>query len=63
MSTLETQPLYCPVSQLVYAASRQQVTDVWVAGRRLLQNRQLTTINLVELQAKIAVWQQRLAEK
>ncbi|MDP3007540.1 MAG: TRZ/ATZ family hydrolase [Methylococcales bacterium] len=63
MSTLETQPLYCPVSQLVYAASRQQVTDVWVAGRRLLQNRQLTTVNLAELQAKIAVWQQRLAEK
>jgi 5-methylthioadenosine/S-adenosylhomocysteine deaminase len=63
MSTLETQPLYCPVSQLVYAASRQQVTDVWVAGRRLLHNRQLTTVNLAELQAKIEVWQQRLAEK
>ncbi|MDP3840806.1 MAG: TRZ/ATZ family hydrolase, partial [Methylococcales bacterium] len=63
LSQLETQPLYCPVSQLVYAASRQQVTDVWVAGRRLLHNRQLTTLNLAELQEKIAVWQQRLAEK
>lgn len=63
LSQLETQPLYCPVSHIVYAASRQQVTDVWVAGQRLLQNRQLTTINLAELTAKIAVWQQRLAEK
>jgi len=63
LNQLETQPLYCPVSHIVYAASRQQVTDVWVAGRRLLHNRQLTTLNLAELQAKIAVWQQRLAEK
>jgi 5-methylthioadenosine/S-adenosylhomocysteine deaminase len=63
LSTLETQPLYCPVSQIVYAASRQQVTDVWVAGKRLLQQRQLTTLNIDELSAKVAVWQQRLAEK
>ncbi len=63
LSLLETRPLYCPVSQIVYAASRQQVTDVWVAGKRLLQQRQLTTINLNELHSKIAVWQQRLAQK
>jgi 5-methylthioadenosine/S-adenosylhomocysteine deaminase len=58
---LETQPLYCPVSQIVYAASRQQVTDVWVAGRQLLKQRQLTTVNLAALKIKIAEWQQRLS--
>ena len=58
---LETQPLYDPVSQIVYAASRQQVTDVWIAGKRLLQQRQLTTFNLHELKEKVTVWQQRLA--
>jgi len=58
---LETQPLYCPVSQIVYAASRQQVTDVWVAGKRLLKQRQLTTLNVADLKAKIADWQQRLS--
>jgi 5-methylthioadenosine/S-adenosylhomocysteine deaminase len=61
LNHLETQPLYCPVSQIVYAASRQQVTDVWLAGRRLLKQRQLTTINSDDLKAKIAVWQQRLS--
>ena len=61
LNHMETQPLYCPVSQIVYAASRQQVTDVWVAGRRLLKQRQLTTINSDDLKAKIAVWQQRLS--
>jgi 5-methylthioadenosine/S-adenosylhomocysteine deaminase len=63
LSQLETQPLYCPVSHIVYAASRQQVTDVWVAGRRLLKQRKLTTIDLTELYKKTAMWQQRLAEK
>ncbi|MDD1605452.1 MAG: TRZ/ATZ family hydrolase [Methylococcaceae bacterium] len=63
LNTLETQPLYDPLSHIVYSASRQQVTDVWVAGKRLLHNRQLTTVNLTELQVKIAIWQQRLAEK
>ncbi len=61
LSYLETQPLYCPVSQIVYAASRQQVTDVWVAGKRLLKQRQLTTINVDDLKAKIAGWQKRLS--
>ena len=61
LSNLETQPLYCPVSQIVYAASRQQVTDVWVAGKRLLNGRELTTIDINELKDKAAEWQKRLA--
>ncbi|WP_031437829.1 TRZ/ATZ family hydrolase [Methylobacter tundripaludum] len=61
LSHLETQPLYCPISQIVYAASRQQVTDVWVAGKRLLKQRHLTTVNVDELRTKIAEWQERLA--
>jgi len=60
LEQLETQPLYDPVSQIVYAASRQQVTDVWVAGKQLLKQRELTTINIDELNIKIAEWQQRL---
>jgi 5-methylthioadenosine/S-adenosylhomocysteine deaminase len=61
LTYLETQPLYCPVSQIVYAASRQQVTDVWVAGKRLLNQRQLTTINIDDLKAKNVEWQHRLS--
>ena len=60
LSTLENQPLYCPVSQIVYAASRQHVSDVWVAGKHLLNKRQLTTFNVADLKKKSAKWQQRL---
>ena len=34
---LETQPMHHVVSQLVYAAGRQQVSDVWIAGGRKLR--------------------------
>ena len=33
------------VSHLVYVADRNHVTDVWVAGQQLLDNKRLTTIN------------------
>lgn len=61
LSDVETQPVFNPLAQLVYAASRHQVSDVWVAGKRLLNKRQLTTLDLQDLRQRAAVWQQRLA--
>jgi 5-methylthioadenosine/S-adenosylhomocysteine deaminase len=63
LNALETQPLYCPISQIVYAANRNQVSDVWVAGQHLLKSRELTTFDMTELQNNIEKWQLRLAEK
>jgi 5-methylthioadenosine/S-adenosylhomocysteine deaminase len=60
LSELETQPLYDPVSQLVYAAGRQQVTDVWVAGQHLLKDRRLTTLDESEALARAACWRDRI---
>ena len=60
LEQIETQPLYHPASQIVYAASRQQVTDVWVAGKQLLKNRQLTTLDEKELLKKAAVWRGKI---
>ena len=45
MSSLNTLPLYNPISHLVYAANSNQVSDVWVAGKQLLAQGQLTTID------------------
>jgi 5-methylthioadenosine/S-adenosylhomocysteine deaminase len=60
MGDIETQPLFDPISDLVYAASRHQVTDVWVAGRRLLHSRQLTTLDCFDIAARAAGWRERL---
>jgi 5-methylthioadenosine/S-adenosylhomocysteine deaminase len=60
LDTIETQPLYDPVSQLVYACGRDQVTDVWVAGQHLLKERQLTTLDIQEILHRARDWQARI---
>ncbi len=60
LEEIETLPLYHPISQIVYAASRQQVTDVWVAGKQLMKNRKLTTLDEKELMAKAQYWQKKI---
>jgi 5-methylthioadenosine/S-adenosylhomocysteine deaminase len=57
---IETQPLFHPISDLVYAASRHQVSDVWVAGRRLLKQRELTTLDAGDIRHKAAAWREKL---
>ncbi len=61
LEALELSPSYHPLSHLVYAAGRENVDDVWVAGRRLLENRRLTTLDEQELAARAKSWQQRMA--
>ncbi|HHJ17394.1 MAG TPA: TRZ/ATZ family hydrolase [Gammaproteobacteria bacterium] len=61
LCALETQPLYDPVSQLVYAAGREQVSDVWVAGQQVLKNRELTHLDSQELIQRARGWQTRIA--
>lgn len=62
LNTIESQPCYHPVSQLLYATDRSQVTDLWVNGEQLLNQRQLTRIDLADLLARVRVWQQKLME-
>ena len=57
MSGIEQQPLYDPISQLVYSSNRDQVTDVWVAGKQLLQERNLLTLDQQEILQKSREWQ------
>jgi 5-methylthioadenosine/S-adenosylhomocysteine deaminase len=60
LDQLETQPCYHPVSQIVYGASRNQVTDVWVGGKQLLKNRELTTLDEKELLNQAKMWRTRI---
>jgi 5-methylthioadenosine/S-adenosylhomocysteine deaminase len=43
--TIETIPVYDPVSHLVNCSSREHVTDVWIAGKQVLTDRILNTID------------------
>ena len=61
LGSMETQPVYHPLSQLVYATGRDKVTDVWVAGKQLLRDRNLTTMDSHEIIARTAEWQVRIS--
>jgi len=61
LSAVETQPVYHPISHLVYAVGRHQVTDVWVAGRHVLRDRLLTTCDEAELIERARQWGDRIA--
>jgi len=62
LSAIETQPLYNPISQIVYAAARSQVSDVWVDGKCLLKNRELTTLDETHLKFISDSWHNKLKE-
>jgi 5-methylthioadenosine/S-adenosylhomocysteine deaminase len=56
----QTQPLNDLAGQIVHAVSRDQVSDVWVAGRELLTRGELTTINLDDVLRRARLWKQRI---
>jgi len=62
LGSLETQPLYHPISQLVYATGRDKVTDVWIAGKPVLHDGRLTTLDQREIVNRAAEWQGRISE-
>jgi 5-methylthioadenosine/S-adenosylhomocysteine deaminase len=61
MDRIETQPLYDPISQIVYATGRQHVTDVWIDGRAQLRDGALTSIDAAALIANARQWRERIA--
>ncbi len=60
MGQLETQPLHHVVSQLVYACGRHQVSDVWIAGKRKLRERQLVGMEPAAIVANARQWRDRI---
>lgn len=61
LSPLETQPLHHVVSQIVYAAGRHQVGDVWIAGKQKLRARELLDMDTGALVANAKQWRARIA--
>jgi 5-methylthioadenosine/S-adenosylhomocysteine deaminase len=60
LSALDALPCYDPVSHLVHAVGREAVTDVWVAGKRVVADRALQTADPSALAASARLWQERL---
>ena len=57
----ELSPCYDPVSHVVYAAGRGQVSHVWVAGEARVERGRLAGFENRSLNSRILLWQNKLA--
>lgn len=61
LSGLAQQPVYEPVSQLIYASGRDCVRHVWVGGKQLLDDGKLTRLDEERLIAVAGEWGRKIA--
>jgi len=60
LSRPASQPVFSPISQLVYTTSRDQVTDVWIAGQQLLEDGRPLVADSEAIMARASAWADKL---
>ena len=61
LDNIATEPVYNPVSQIVYASQASDVTDVWIAGKQVLKNRRLTLMDENQIMEKARDWREKIS--
>jgi len=61
LSGLAQQPVYDPVSQLIYSTSRDAVRHLWVGGKQLLESGRLTRMDEQQVIANARQWGERIS--
>jgi 5-methylthioadenosine/S-adenosylhomocysteine deaminase len=61
LGELESQPVHDPLSHAVYASSRSQITNVWIAGRAVVKDRELLTLDRAAVIANAEQWRRRMS--
>lgn len=57
---INSQPVYDPATQLVYSCNKEQVSDVWVAGRHQVEAGSLSHVDEEEILQRSREWQRRI---
>jgi len=60
LSDQDLSPMYDVASHLVNCVDRHHVSDVWVAGRRVVRHSELVDEDPAQLRALATVWQERI---
>ena len=63
LSGLAQQPVYDPVSQLIYASNRNGVEHLWVGGKQLLEDGILTRLDEQRIIANAQTWGTKIARQ
>jgi len=63
LDSANTVPLYHPISHLTYAVKAADVSDVYVAGRPVVERRRITGVDLDEVKERARWWAKRIWQK
>mmetsp|Transcript_139201 Transcript_139201/g.388415 ORF Transcript_139201/g.388415 Transcript_139201/m.388415 type:complete len:476 (+) Transcript_139201:31-1458(+) len=59
--SVPSSPGFDPVTHIVYSSTRDQVTDVWVRGKRLMKGREVLTVSVTDVRAAAQKWSSRIS--
>ena len=62
LSDLNTQPVYDPIAQFVYASNSRQISHVWVNGKLVCHHGEVKVIDTQKLKAEVKTWRATIAE-
>lgn len=60
MGGIAREPMYNPLSQLIYTPMGHRVSHVWINGKAMVADQQLTTFNEQHLISKARQWRERI---
>lgn len=62
LSGIQHHPMYDPISHIVYTKAGHKVAHLWVNGRHLIDDFNLSSMNIDEIKATSRQWQDKLAK-
>ncbi|MFT4564193.1 MAG: 5-methylthioadenosine/S-adenosylhomocysteine deaminase [Gammaproteobacteria bacterium] len=62
LSGVRAAPVFDPISQIVYAGHRDQVSNVWVGGRQVVKNYELANLDVAALTLRANEWRTKISE-
>jgi 5-methylthioadenosine/S-adenosylhomocysteine deaminase len=61
-SAVHHQPIYDPISHIVYSASGSDVSHSWIGGKLHMQEKSLTKIDVRHLKARVLEWAEKIRQ-
>lgn len=61
LDSLNSTPVYNPISQIVYATQASQVSHVWCSGQLLLKAGEFTSLDIQSIKSDSAAWREKLS--
>ena len=62
LNSIENQPIYNPLSTLVYSSSKSDVSYVWINGKVKLKEKKLVNVDEEKIMQTAKIWQTKIKE-